>query len=100
MTETEQMMKWHIHVLCVFTASLESKRGCTGTGVDGVMTPEIGMSFNSIGDAYDFYNTYSWEEGFGIRYGRSRLNKERRKIMQDIICSRSVSFGTRLRGLE
>ncbi|KAM3262162.1 hypothetical protein ACQJBY_052703 [Aegilops geniculata] len=47
-----------------------------------VMRPELGLSFHSLGEAYDFYNLYSWEIGFGIRYGKSRLNAERTKSMQ------------------
>lgn len=32
------------------------------------------------------YNLYSWDVGFGIRYGESRLNDERTKSMHKIIC--------------
>uniref|UniRef100_A0A453GJH9 Uncharacterized protein n=2 Tax=Aegilops tauschii subsp. strangulata TaxID=200361 RepID=A0A453GJH9_AEGTS len=39
-----------------------------------VIRPEFGLSFASLREAYDFYNLYSWEIGFGIRYGESRLN--------------------------
>ncbi|XBI15847.1 hypothetical protein VPH35_058196 [Triticum aestivum] len=35
---------------------------------DNVITPTIGTTFDSVGEAYDFYNLYSWEKGFGIRY--------------------------------
>lgn len=51
-----------------------------------VVRPKLGLSFDSLGEAYDFYNLYSWEIGFGIRYGRSRLNAERTKCMQEIVC--------------
>lgn len=27
-------------------------------------------------EAYEFNNLYSWEHGYGIRYGKSRLNPE------------------------
>ena len=37
---------------------------------DNVVTPTIGTTFDSVGEAYDFYNLYSWEKGFGIRYGK------------------------------
>uniref|UniRef100_A0A8R7QHP4 FAR1 domain-containing protein n=2 Tax=Triticum urartu TaxID=4572 RepID=A0A8R7QHP4_TRIUA len=53
---------------------------------ESVVKPQIGMSFDSLGEAYDFYNLYSWELGFGIRYGKSRLNVERTKCMQEIVC--------------
>ncbi|XBH58585.1 hypothetical protein VPH35_079994 [Triticum aestivum] len=43
------------------------------------------MSFDSRG-TYDFYNLYSWELGFGIRYGKSGLNVELTKGMQEIVC--------------
>uniref|UniRef100_A0A453MZR4 FAR1 domain-containing protein n=1 Tax=Aegilops tauschii subsp. strangulata TaxID=200361 RepID=A0A453MZR4_AEGTS len=58
---------------------------------ENVVKPEIGMSFDSLGEAYDFYNLYSWELGFGIRYGKSRLNVERTKCTQEIVCGCSVS---------
>ncbi|KAM3393441.1 hypothetical protein ACQJBY_014244 [Aegilops geniculata] len=44
------------------------------------------MSFDSLGEAYDFYNLYSWERGFGIRYSKSRLNAEKTKCMQEVVC--------------
>ena len=56
-----------------------------------VVRPELGLSFDSLGEAYDFYNLYLWEIGFGIRYGKSRLNAERTKSMQEIVCGCSVS---------
>uniref|UniRef100_A0A453CFR7 Uncharacterized protein n=2 Tax=Aegilops tauschii subsp. strangulata TaxID=200361 RepID=A0A453CFR7_AEGTS len=34
--------------------------------LENVVKPEIGMSFDSLGEAYDLYNLYSWELGFGI----------------------------------
>lgn len=56
-----------------------------------VVEPEIGLTFDSLGEAYDFYNIYSWEFGFGIRYGKSRLNAEKTKCMQEVVCGCSVS---------
>ena len=56
-----------------------------------VVTPTINTIFDTVGEAYDFYNLYSWEKGFGIRYGKSRLNVERIKCMQEIVCGCSVS---------
>lgn len=41
---------------------------------ESVVRPELGLSFDSLGEAYNFCNLYSWEIGFGIRYGKSRLN--------------------------
>jgi hypothetical protein len=37
------------------------------------MRPKIGLSFDSMGEAYAYYNLYSWECGFGIRYGKSGM---------------------------
>ena len=42
-----------------------------------VIKPELGTSFDSLREAYDFYNLYSWENRFGVRYGKSRLNVKR-----------------------
>ncbi|XBI63463.1 hypothetical protein VPH35_043868 [Triticum aestivum] len=56
-----------------------------------VVVPVVGNNFDSLGEAYDYYNLYSWEIGFGIRYGKSRLNVERTKCMQEIVCGCSVS---------
>jgi hypothetical protein len=61
-----------------------------------VINPEIGTTFDSITEAYDFYNLYSWEVGFGIRYGKSRLNIEREKCMQEFICGCAVSIFTQV----
>ncbi|KAM3275046.1 hypothetical protein ACQJBY_043800 [Aegilops geniculata] len=51
-----------------------------------VVVPVTGINFDSLGEAYDYYNLYSWEVGFGIRYVKSRLNVERTKCMQEIVC--------------
>ncbi|CAM0876570.1 unnamed protein product [Alopecurus aequalis] len=56
---------------------------------DAVVYPAVGTSFDSLLEAYDFYNLHSWEMGFGIRYGKSRLNAMRSKSMQEIVCGRS-----------
>ncbi|KAI4986774.1 hypothetical protein ZWY2020_019404 [Hordeum vulgare] len=51
-----------------------------------VMNPAVGMEFDSLDEAYQFYNLYSWEVGFGIRFANGRLNVNRRKCMQEIVC--------------
>lgn len=56
---------------------------------DAVVHPAIGTSFDSVEEAYDFYNLHSWEMGFGVRYGKSRLNAMRSKCMQEIVCVNS-----------
>lgn len=44
------------------------------------------MEFDSLPEAYDFYNIYSWEIGFGIRYGQSRKNASSSITKMDIVC--------------
>lgn len=56
------------------SAMEKSVRGFAEDLGDNVIMPKLGTSFDTLGEAYDFYNLYSWEEGFGIRYGKSRLN--------------------------
>lgn len=51
-----------------------------------VVNPAVGTSFDSLDEAHQFYNLYSWEVGFGIRYSKSRLNVDRLKCMQEIVC--------------
>ncbi|XP_045090436.1 uncharacterized protein [Aegilops tauschii subsp. strangulata] len=56
-----------------------------------VIVPAMGGSFDTLGEAYDYYNLYSWEVGLGIRYGKKPLNVERTKCMQEIVCGCSES---------
>ena len=65
-------------------------RSFANNPTETVITPAIGTTFDSVGEAYDFYNLYSYEKGFGIRYGKSRLNVERTKCMQEIVCGCAV----------
>ena len=53
-------------------------------GTDVVVNP-------SMAEAYEFYNLYSWEVGFGIRYGKSMQNVNGTKCMQEIVCGCAVS---------
>ncbi|KAM3402792.1 hypothetical protein ACQJBY_006548 [Aegilops geniculata] len=64
----------------------KSIRGFAEREGDDVVKPEPGTTFDSLTEAYDFYNLYSWKNGFGIRYGKSRLNPDKRKTMQEIVC--------------
>lgn len=55
-----------------------------------VFEPVLGMVFDSREEAFEFYNMYSWEVGFGIIYDRFReLNNNR--TMQEIRCQKGVS---------
>uniref|UniRef100_A0A453RK91 Uncharacterized protein n=1 Tax=Aegilops tauschii subsp. strangulata TaxID=200361 RepID=A0A453RK91_AEGTS len=49
-------------------------RGFADRGTDVGVNPVLGTIFDSLVEAYEFYNLYSWEVGFGIRYGKSRQN--------------------------
>ncbi|KAM3231065.1 hypothetical protein ACQJBY_061303 [Aegilops geniculata] len=57
---------------------------------DIVIVPKIGTSFDTLGEAYDFSKLYLWEKGFDIRYGNGRLNVNRAKCMQEIVCGCAV----------
>lgn len=79
------------------TALEKAIHGFADNPGDNVIVPTLGTSFGSLGEAYDFYNLYLREKGFGIRYGKSRLNVERTKCMQEIVCGcalREYGFGT------
>uniref|UniRef100_A0ACD6A2Z7 Uncharacterized protein n=1 Tax=Avena sativa TaxID=4498 RepID=A0ACD6A2Z7_AVESA len=64
----------------------KSIRGYAEKLGDEVIDPCLGTCFDSLCEAYDFYNLYSWEHGFGICYGKSRLNAGKMKCMQEIVC--------------
>lgn len=51
-----------------------------------VVQPTVGTHFDSMAEALEFYNLYSWQIGFGIQYDRSRRNNEKTKTIQDIVC--------------
>ncbi|XP_045083931.2 uncharacterized protein [Aegilops tauschii subsp. strangulata] len=52
-----------------------------------VINPKIGTEFDSLDEAYEFYNLYSWETGFGIRLAKSRLNRAKNKMYaRDCLC--------------
>lgn len=55
-----------------------------------IYQPEMGAVFGSPAEGYEFYNMFSWECGFGIRYGRFRENKAGRRSKQDIVCACEV----------
>jgi hypothetical protein len=57
-----------------------------------VVDPAVGTSFDSLEEAYEFYNLYSWETGFGVRFAKSILNVNRMKCMQEIVCDCAVSL--------
>ncbi|KAM0846512.1 hypothetical protein ACQ4PT_055629 [Festuca glaucescens] len=68
------------------SALKSAMRGFANRTIDFVIDPSLGTEFDSLSEAYDFYNLYSWEIGFGIRYGHSRKNVAGSKTVQEIIC--------------
>ena len=73
--------------------ALESAiRGFADRGTEVVVNPALGTNFDSLPEACEFYNLYSWEVGFGIRYGKSRQNVNGTKCMQEMVCGCAVSF--------
>ncbi|KAE8786714.1 hypothetical protein D1007_39406 [Hordeum vulgare] len=55
-----------------------------------VVAPEIGTEFDSLDEAFEFHNLYSWEIGFGIRYGQCRRNAQKSRTVQDFVCGCAV----------
>ncbi|KAM0838817.1 hypothetical protein ACQ4PT_060726 [Festuca glaucescens] len=51
--------------------------------------PRIGMTFDSLTEAYEFYNSCSWVMGFSIRYGDSYTSTKKVRTMQELVCQRS-----------
>uniref|UniRef100_M8AUI0 Protein FAR1-RELATED SEQUENCE n=1 Tax=Aegilops tauschii TaxID=37682 RepID=M8AUI0_AEGTA len=60
-----------------------------------VNKPEISQEFDSLDEAYDFYNLYSWETGFGIKYGQCRRNVDKCKTVQVFGCQVVNIFDSR-----
>ena len=73
-------------------AILRALRSASGEQRSPIFCPVVGMDFNSCEEAKDFYNLYSWERGFGIRYGPCRRNGNKYRLRQDIVCSCEVKF--------
>jgi hypothetical protein len=67
-------------------------RDASSRGERSIFLPYQGQVFQSLEEAFEFYNMYSWEAGFGIRFGRSRINRSNNKTRQDIVCSCEVPF--------
>ena len=74
------------------SAVSKALRAAEGRSNKPVFEPVVGTSFNSCEEAKDFYNLYSWEFGFGVRYGRSRKNSNKYRTRQDIVCSCQVTI--------
>lgn len=67
-----------------------------------IIDPKVGTEFDSMEEAYEYYNMYSWEVGFGIRCGKIRFSdsrkqrtlhpKDRYVLACEFVCSCAVSF--------
>ena len=64
-----------------------SMRAYADNKVGTIVNPALGTSFDTVEEVYEFYNQYSWETGFGIRYAKGRLNVHRKKCMQEFVCA-------------
>ncbi|RLN09400.1 hypothetical protein C2845_PM11G02770 [Panicum miliaceum] len=54
-----------------------------------VFEPHIGITFDSEAEAFEFYNLYSWEVGFGVRKGSIERNTgDGYQTMREIVCHR------------
>ncbi|TVU21368.1 hypothetical protein EJB05_30998, partial [Eragrostis curvula] len=69
------------------SAIAKAIRDAATRGEKPVFYPAMGTVFNSCQEAWDFYNLYSWEIGFGIRYGISRTNDNEYMTKMNIVCS-------------
>jgi hypothetical protein len=57
-----------------------------------IFEPLLGLTFDSENEAYEFYNMYSWEVGFGIKRGSMPHNSSSRyHTGRDLRCLCSVS---------
>lgn len=68
--------------LCILNAD-----GKTGAEM---FAPAVGMTFDSCQEAYDQYNLFSWENGFGIRHGKTRNGVGGYLQMQEYVCQCQV----------
>lgn len=72
---------------CAVTRALRSAARQPG---QPIFYPHEGLTFNSCEEAREYYNLYSWEIGFGIRYGRNHTNIKGYTTRQDLVCSCGV----------
>jgi len=76
-------------------------RGASTRDTEYIFEPIMGMVFDSGQEAKEFYNMYSWEAGFGVKYNSNRpgsrnVAKQRENgeepylSMPEIVCHKSV----------
>ena len=66
-----------------------------------VIDPAVCTEFDGCDEAYEYYNLYSWEVGFGIRIGKKRMSESKKfkggdggkqyQLDQEFYCSCRVS---------
>lgn len=54
--------------------------------------PTVGLEFDSFDDAYDFYNVYAKEQGFGIRVSNSWFRSKRKERYRAKLSCSSAGF--------
>lgn len=69
-----------------FGAVETALRNSSDRTTEHIFEPVVSTAFDSIAEAYDFYNLSSWEVGFGIRYGSNRTNSDGYRTSQDLVC--------------
>jgi hypothetical protein len=55
-----------------------------------IFEPYPGLEFDSEAEAFEYYNLYSWEMGFGIRKGKLDTNKDGYQRVRELVCQRQV----------
>ncbi|PNT67931.1 hypothetical protein BRADI_3g33745v3 [Brachypodium distachyon] len=60
-------------------------RGFAQRTSDNILSVENGLCFDYLPEAYEYFNLYSWEFGFGIRYGRSKCYKCKSGPRKDVV---------------
>ena len=48
-------------------------------GSEYVINPSVGTEFDDCDETYEYYNLYSWECGFGIRWGKKRWSEKKQR---------------------
>ncbi|KAK4394947.1 protein FAR1-RELATED SEQUENCE 6 [Sesamum angolense] len=56
------------------------------------LPPTVGLEFESFDEAYDFYNVYAKEQGFGIRVSNSWFRSKRRERYRAKLSCSSAGF--------
>ena len=56
--------------------------------VDENMTPRLGMHFDDLDEAYNFYNAYGKLAGFSIRKESSNRGKDGEVVWKRFVCSK------------